>query len=527
MPTDSDTGFQGSNFVGNGEQLYRFPPATDFNFNFMNPLQDGDLFMSVAHPQNMGLGMSNFQPVFDPLAMSASGGGPTSLIGELNNLTLQGGPDPLSAVSPVQSNNLHGGAPYAFTQGQLLPVNNGFRVDPAPPGQDRSSISNGGIDASTSGNPQATQPSPIFNHADVVTRLAAAEAKVQEIEHQMAAGLKKRRSPVQLEPSIRDELHKTCTDMIGCFEKIRLTEDPDEPPYFDLPEPLAVGVPDRTAPDGTGILFNPRWNEKVTSSYNNRYIEAIVDVMTTTKRHLLNPAKHTRDVLKSAAQEYLRSLKRARSFRLNLEGRTRLEQRRQMARQWNRRRVKAYELRKAAIVLRKVVGHDQSVGLDSLVDTDWVSSEYSDAAECLEIRPVEWHSEKLQALYASLRTIRAALPRGKTLDGISLVANPQDDGKDFTDKQRVHFLRIVSANVELRKLRASNQRKRFIGSSDVRMRTKAITKGKIYQDCVSEQWAATHLSPDAAEFTQTPRPAHVTIWDAVLPQQLVDAKVRE
>ena len=85
-----------------------------------------------------------------------------------------------------------------------------------------------------------------------------------------------------------------CTDLIGCFEKVRLTEDPDEPPYYDLPEPLAVGTPDRTAPDGVSVLFNPHWDERVTSLYNNRYIEAVVDVMTNTKQHcayqLLMPA---------------------------------------------------------------------------------------------------------------------------------------------------------------------------------------------------------------------------------------------
>lgn len=126
-----------------------------------------------------------------------------------------------------------------------------------------------------------------------------------------------------------------------------------------------------------------------------------------------------------------------------------------------------------------------------------------------------------------MRTIRATLPKGKTLDGVLPIANPQDDGKDFTDEQHVAFLRIVSANIELRKLRVANQRKRSIGAGDNRMRTRAIAKGIIHQDCVSEQWAATHLSPDAAKFMQMPRPAHITIWDAVLLKELVDTKVRE
>ena len=48
-----------------------------------------------------------------------------SLISELNSLTLQGGPDLLSAaVLPGHANNLRS-TPYSLTEGQLLPVNSG------------------------------------------------------------------------------------------------------------------------------------------------------------------------------------------------------------------------------------------------------------------------------------------------------------------------------------------------------------------------------------------------------------------
>ena len=52
---------------------------------------------------------------------------------------------------------------------------------------------------------------------------------------------------------------------------------------------------------------------------------------------VINPEKHTRDVLKAAAQEYLRSLKRAWGFRWSREGCVRLERHRQTVRRWNRR----------------------------------------------------------------------------------------------------------------------------------------------------------------------------------------------
>ncbi|KAI1782358.1 hypothetical protein LXA43DRAFT_1104217 [Ganoderma leucocontextum] len=499
------SGFQGFNNAHEGPQPFQFPPAMG-DFTFMNTLQDGG--MLGAGSQGLMWGGSEYAS-FDPLSQSFSGGGQTSLVQELNDLTLQVGSDPLGGVLLGQVSDRRS-APYAVTEGQLLPTNNGFQVNPALPGQE-DSIARGAGDGSAPGNPQPGQPGPIFDQADILARLVAAEAKVS----------------VHLEPSIRDELHKTCTDLIGCFEKVRLTDDPDEPPYYDLPQPLPAGTPDRIGPDGVSTLFNPRWDDKVTSSYNNRYIEAVIDVMTTTKQHLLDPVKHTRGVLKAAAREYLRSLKRARGFRLDVAGRARLERQRQIARRWNRRRAKVYELRKATIVLRKIVGHAQSVGLDNLVDTDWVSSEHSDATGSLEIRPVEWHSQKLRDLYASLQTIRAALPKGKTLAGASDVANPQDDGQDFTDEQRIEFLRITKVNIELRKLRAASQHKRFVGTSDERMRTKVVTKRFIHRDCVSEEWAATYLPADAAMSVQTPCPTHVTIWGATLPKELVDAKVRE
>ena len=74
-------------------------------------------------------------------------------------------------------------------------------MNPTAPGQN--GVIGGTRDGSTSGSPQPAQPSPIFNHVDVVARLVAAETKVQEIEHQLVAGRKKKRSPVQLEASIR------------------------------------------------------------------------------------------------------------------------------------------------------------------------------------------------------------------------------------------------------------------------------------------------------------------------------------
>jgi hypothetical protein len=47
---------------------------------------------------------------------------------------------------------------------------------------------------------------------------------------------------------------------------------------FPIPDPLPIGTPFRTAPDGTR-LFNPEWNQPSTAPVNNAYINNATDLI--------------------------------------------------------------------------------------------------------------------------------------------------------------------------------------------------------------------------------------------------------
>ena len=66
---------------------------------------------------------------------------------------------------------------------------------------------------------------------------------------------------------------------MGCLKKVRLTDDPNEAPYWDLPQPLAPGAPRRIAADGTTTLYTPNWSEAVTAPENVAFVDAAVGQM--------------------------------------------------------------------------------------------------------------------------------------------------------------------------------------------------------------------------------------------------------
>ena len=46
--------------------------------------------------------------------------------------------------------------------------------------------------------------------------------------------------------ALQNALHKECANLMGCLKKVRLTDDPNEAPYWGLSQPsVAPGAPGR------------------------------------------------------------------------------------------------------------------------------------------------------------------------------------------------------------------------------------------------------------------------------------------
>lgn len=66
---------------------------------------------------------------------------------------------------------------------------------------------------------------------------------------------------------------------MGCHSTIRKTSDPDEVPFWDLPDTPLPGSPRPTAPDGQTVLTIPDWSKDVRAATNKEYFEAAVAVV--------------------------------------------------------------------------------------------------------------------------------------------------------------------------------------------------------------------------------------------------------
>ncbi|KAI0736042.1 hypothetical protein C8Q76DRAFT_297260 [Earliella scabrosa] len=320
-------------------------------------------------------------------------------------------------------------------------------------------------------------------------------------------------------------VHTAATDLMGCFEKFRYTEDPDETAYWDLPHPLAPNAEKRKTPDGEGILYNPAWDEDVISATNSEFIDAILALVNQRHSLVLDPVKHNPKVLKDAAQTYFRSLKREYSFRNTDEGRKRHANKNQYDRRLNRRKEKAKNRRKAIPAFRKVVGYAQTVGIEAIVNTDCVSSEHSlgeseacgDGAAVLNVLPVGWMSKQMRDIHEGLGVIARVLPTGRAATKAEPLLTADDDGVDFTPDQRGRFLRLVLLNVARRKGRGRSKYVRRKGPEDSRMRKGVVNKGLVYKESVQEVWAATELT----NIEPAPAPARLTIFGAEVPAELL------
>ncbi len=74
-------------------------------------------------------------------------------------------------------------------------------------------------------------------------------------------------------------MHEKMRRVMGCEGLVRVTDDPKESPWWDLPESLAPGAPPPKAPDGVSDLVIPDWTASVVAPANARVVDTTVSLV--------------------------------------------------------------------------------------------------------------------------------------------------------------------------------------------------------------------------------------------------------
>ncbi|RDX44515.1 hypothetical protein OH76DRAFT_1487090 [Lentinus brumalis] len=492
------------------------PDPAGYNFDLvsMNPNMSDVQFdpTQVAMFNDFSLGSCGGGP---PGGFGSESGGSAQLLVDMSRgerAAFSGGPDRNAGVGGAPfglSSGTVQSRPYSFTEAQLQCI----------------------ISESITASTRRLEQQVYHCNAqldELRTKLAEERAAREEAEAAATAAQQRNMRNERLSPHILGTIHKTSTDLLGCFEKVRKTTDPTETPYWDLPNPLSPGAPKRLAGDGESVLYNPNWLDDVTSTANAEYIMAVVNHIFQNHASALDPEKHTHSVIKKGAQTYFRSLRDEWRNRRNEEGLVRHKKGNGQDREYNHKRYKTTERRRVLVPFRKLIGYSNTVGIEHLVNTDYASSEHSDYGpdghdrKRLGVHEIAWMSEQHQKVKAGLDTLRCAVPR-TTNENVGLpLLTPKDDGVDYTTEEQLQFLRFVAMNAADRKKRGSRGYVRFKAAKDKRIRPGVIKKGILYKEGIREE---SRNEEEFAHLDVPSAPTNFTVFSASIPQELLSHPV--
>ncbi|KAG6916677.1 hypothetical protein DXG01_005850 [Tephrocybe rancida] len=197
--------------------------------------------------------------------------------------------------------------------------------------------------------------------------------------------------------------------LLGC-EKLNARSRPL------LPDPLQEGEPTRH--DDAGVqLFNPDWTKPFAAAVNKEYIDRAVSLVLDEE----GLPSSDREKFTKKAKTYFQTLKI--NYAASKGGNAKEKQDIKIVTDRRRRRkqAKATDLHKAFPAFREQYGHDATVRIENAVNTDYLSSEYTDddalsstsscpSAKVLKVVGLNWRSRDLLRLHARLRQIRAEAP---------------------------------------------------------------------------------------------------------------------
>ncbi|KAI0647820.1 hypothetical protein C8Q79DRAFT_1008223 [Trametes meyenii] len=299
-------------------------------------------------------------------------------------------------------------------------------------------------------------------------------------------------------------IRNKCLDVMGCTERVLDSDEPSSLSFYKLPARPPAGEDMPVAPDGVSKLCIPDWDKNISDPANVEYIRVAVATIRQTLGSVLDPEKHTEDALKEVVT----------SFRAN-------------------------DMRKAIVIFRKYVGYANSVGVDTVVHTDWEDVEESDTedeagrmertrlrdaaglsgdSKALEQRTTLWPSLTIRRICAALRGIRAAMPAKMPHNAAPSLLNPVDNGINYTPEEREKVLKIVQQNASMFSGKVGTTA-RFRGRDDETMRLGALQKSVIYKEFISDVWVKRTPAHQTFRDHAPNIPTYMTVLSAVVPDE--------
>ncbi|KAJ3500581.1 hypothetical protein NLJ89_g9731 [Agrocybe chaxingu] len=304
-----------------------------------------------------------------------------------------------------------GGLPYAYYGGQYMPpLPNG---GPAPPVID----------------PALTRSA---HEEELVKTVEALQAETRELhtlykaqEEHLIAQETSRQGEADSDRNtvLQANLRKAMRNLLMVPEGDRLAP---------LPHPLGPNDLPRVSPDGVRI-YNPNWNrdlpdDKESRDFLKAAIELTIHIILTTLQD--NPtageplAALTNKRMSKIAKTYLKSLKIVYKSQNSPTAHSKVVSRNTRQKLRGRKTQVAKKMRRQIPAFRAAYGEEETVGVDELVLTDWISSEYSDneggaatqedfdthrnaaigiGNEGWEVRRMAWKSKALRRIYLRLQ----------------------------------------------------------------------------------------------------------------------------
>ncbi|KAF8057436.1 hypothetical protein FPV67DRAFT_1677230 [Lyophyllum atratum] len=292
-------------------------------------------------------------------------------------------------------------------------------------------ISNGHMLSSTGFSHQPQQASVLQQLENRIAALQAQQDEQKAIIEQQAATLLAQGQPGAAAAQLKEKRKEIAIKVQALVRlvakdllQMEKTRGPDGRVKFLVPGPLDEGEPPRVAEDGVTRLWNPIWDQGVTIGINAEFVAQIVKVVLQREKDHPTPEVAAQDLdgklLQTYASVYFKSLRQAYKAQTTEAGRVKRDNRNAIARRRNRKSTKADILRQQVPTFRAIYGEEDTVGVDELVVTDYMSSEHSDPGNVsladwqkhrkkfiqsnngFEVRKLRWRSAQLNRILARL-----------------------------------------------------------------------------------------------------------------------------
>ncbi|TRM56026.1 hypothetical protein BD626DRAFT_576190 [Schizophyllum amplum] len=250
----------------------------------------------------------------------------------------------------------------------------------------------------------------IGNRRSATNAPAAASSRVLSVEVPTFSSEK------EMFAFLREKVHSLMRTTIGIAAR---------GPWGTLPSPLDEGMARRLAPDGKTKFFNPNFARGITDPVNAEWVEHIILLLSEQYPSIVPGVKLSK--IRGLIRTYLKTMRDKYKEQTTEGGKARARTKRIYNKRRSRKCEKAARRREQVPALvaahRAQDGADNFVGIDEILDTDYMSSEHSDEGQitkvewdarrlkysggdsALEVRKLHWRSEHYNRLLGALDTL--------------------------------------------------------------------------------------------------------------------------